>query len=120
MPSFYDHLLRAEELLAQASEEILHGSYRAANTLTSLSVAYLEAAHARREVIDEPPSFNEQNIRRQLPDWCGECDGPDLALRWISVERPNGSGMSLARCPDCNPHSDRYQATTSQPQQVSG
>jgi hypothetical protein len=35
-----------------------------------------------------------------LPDWCGECDGPELEKRWIFVD----DGKASKRCPRCNPH----------------
>lgn len=33
-----------------------------------------------------------------LPDWCGQCDGPELARRWVT--RDDGIG----RCSRCHPH----------------
>jgi hypothetical protein len=38
-----------------------------------------------------------------IPEWCGECDGPELEKRWVDV--PTGTTRRAAkRCPRCNPH----------------
>ncbi|TWE17109.1 hypothetical protein FB465_2114 [Kitasatospora atroaurantiaca] len=37
-----------------------------------------------------------------LPEWCGECDGPEPARRWTT--RADGR---VGRCPRCHPHAVR-------------
>ena len=36
-----------------------------------------------------------------LPDWCGECDGPELARRYVDTE------AGLVKCKKCNPYVSR-------------
>jgi hypothetical protein len=52
------------------------------------------------------PGLDKAAPRVELPKWCGECDGPELEARWVSV--PNGSVHGASkRCPRCNPHAKK-------------
>lgn len=45
-----------------------------------------------------------------LPDWCGECDGPEPGRRLVDVPVPPGEPRLVKWCPRCEPRSPEYQA----------
>lgn len=124
MPSPYEHLTTAESLLQEARTLLEEGRYRAADSHTRLASRLIEAAHAREKILPAPPSIPETR-REPLLDWCGLCDGPDLALRWMPVTLPGEDTTRMARCPNCHPavaartnntpHSDSEALTTALP-----
>lgn len=52
----------------------------------------------------QPPQRERPTL--VLPEWCGQCDGPALAQRWVT--RPDGAG----RCSRCHPHAGTRSAST--------
>lgn len=45
-----------------------------------------------------------------LPEWCGECDGPEPGRRFLDVSVPEGEPKLVRWCPRCEPRSAEYQA----------
>ncbi|MFI2214935.1 hypothetical protein [Streptomyces sp. NPDC020141] len=102
MPSPYEHLTAAEELLHQARRLLGEGRHRAAAGHAQLASAYLKAADARERIIPDPSPVPAARLA-PLPQWCGNCDGPDLALRWVQVTLAGEERTRMAKCPDCHP-----------------
>lgn len=50
---------------------------------------------------------------RPLPEWCGECDGPQPGRRMVDVPVPEGEPRLVKWCPRCEPRSAEYQAANS-------
>lgn len=101
MPSPYQHLLAAEALMAQAQKLLAKGRYRAADSHAGAASVLLEAASARERIIGEPEMPIQ--TRAQPPEWCGQCDGPDLGMRFVTVAATDGGGLKASRCPRCHP-----------------
>ncbi|MER6499228.1 hypothetical protein ABT218_07500 [Streptomyces sp. NPDC001455] len=112
MPSPYDHLTTAEELLHKARRLLEEGRTRTATGHAQLASAFLEAASARERIIPEPAPVPTARLG-PLPEWCGNCDGPDLSLRWIQVTLPDEEPVRMAKCPACNPAAPQYSASLS-------
>lgn len=53
------------------------------------------STHLERQPLKLPQQAGEAEV--ELPDWCEECDGPDLAERQISIDG------KVQRCPECHP-----------------
>ncbi|MFJ2900244.1 hypothetical protein ACIO87_35890 [Streptomyces sp. NPDC087218] len=104
MPSPYDHLTSAEELLNDARQLLKEGRLRAAGIHSQIALAFLEAAGARERIIPDPLSVPTARAE-PLPEWCGQCDGPDLSLRWVQVTQPGEKCIRMAKCPTCHPAS---------------
>lgn len=113
MPSPYEHLTAAEELHHKARQLLEEGRHRAAAGHTQLASAYMEAAEARERIIPDSPLLPTARLG-PLPEWCGQCDGPDLALRWVQVTLP-GEKIRMAKCPTCHPAAPRYLAPAAEP-----
>ncbi|MGW8881703.1 hypothetical protein ACWGRV_27095 [Streptomyces sp. NPDC055663] len=109
MPSPYEHLTTAEQLLSEARHLLKEERPRTATAYTRLASAFLEAASARERIIPEPPTVPTARLG-PLPEWCGNCDGPDIALRWIEFTPPGKEHSLLAKCPACHPAA--HQRTT--------
>ncbi|MER6047237.1 hypothetical protein ACFC0M_20215 [Streptomyces sp. NPDC056149] len=105
MPSPYEHLTAAEELLQEARILLTDGLYRAADSHAQLAASFIEAAHAREKIL--PGTIEPQQPKPPLPEWCGSCDGPDLGLRFVTVTLPGEDFSRMARCPKCHPNAVR-------------
>nr|WSZ21170.1 hypothetical protein OH837_48865 [Streptomyces canus] len=61
--------------------------------------------------VDHIPKASEgPRPERQLPEWCGECDGPEPGRRMVDVPVPPGEPRLVKWCPRCEPRSPEYQA----------
>ncbi|MER5747123.1 hypothetical protein ABT097_28125 [Streptomyces sp. NPDC002225] len=109
MPSPYEHLLTAEELLGHARRLLDEERPRTAAAYARIATAFLEAASARDRIIPELVDVPSARLG-PLPEWCGNCDGPDASLRWIEVAHPGEERPRLAKCPDCHPAAARRAA----------
>ncbi|MFI8326364.1 hypothetical protein [Streptomyces sp. NPDC085529] len=115
MTSSYDHLLAAEELLQKAHGLLRSGKRRRAEPLIRLASGFLEAAAVRDRLtadplpypMSEPPveAVVVPTARPPAPPWCGQCDGPEISLRWISMPRDDQGRSRAAKCPRCHPGS---------------
>ncbi len=101
MPMPSEHLATAESLGARAVEWLTDGQLELAGAYRDMAALHLNLAQVRHAIIGDTPPFSRP--APPLPDWCGACEGPDLNMRWISVDGPDG-GESMRRCPDCNPY----------------
>lgn len=77
--------------------------------------AYAAVAHAYATIsaswIDGPMEVPEQQEPApSLPEWCGECDGPQPGRRTVDVQVPPGEPRKVKWCPQCEPRSPEYQA----------
>lgn len=108
MPSPYEHLITAEELLSRAQDLLAGDRPYAAVAHARVAAAFLEAADARQQLIPDlggvPAARSEP-----WPEWCGTCGGPAPALRMVDVTMP-GEGTRMAKCPKCHPGSPQYSA----------
>lgn len=44
-----------------------------------------------------------------LPEWCGQCEGPELAMRQVEhAPLPGEDSPRFGKCPRCNPNSRVY------------
>lgn len=110
MPSPYEHLTSAEELLYQARQLLREGRTSTAADHARVASAFLEAAGARERIIPEPPPVTAARPL-PLPEWCGNCDGPEIGLRWVQVTAPDEAHVRMAKCPDCHPAAPQYLAS---------
>lgn len=101
MPMPSEHLAAAEELAAAARALLAQGELEQASHHGDLAALYLQLAHTRMEIIGN--SVPAATPAPRLPEWCGVCDGPDLNMRWISVNGADGR-QAMKRCPTCNPY----------------
>ncbi|MFF4484564.1 hypothetical protein ACH4TQ_49220 [Streptomyces sp. NPDC021218] len=112
MPSPAEHLTTAEELARKALRHAEAESWREAVIYTKMSSLFLKISATRQQVIADnidPPLKSAI----ELPEWCGNCDGPELGMRFITVERADSrDGTAIARCPTCHPSGHR---TTTEP-----
>jgi hypothetical protein len=101
----FERLQAAAELADRARERAEDGDYAAAAALAQAATALATVAHVQATAgIDHVPSVPPQP-RPPLPPWCGQCDGAELAARWIQVsDRAVPDAVRLTRCPRCNPH----------------
>ncbi|GHG19892.1 hypothetical protein Shyd_93900 [Streptomyces hydrogenans] len=126
MASSYEHLVAAEELLQTAHGLLQSGKRRRAAPLIRLASGFLEAATIRDRITAEPPllsrtpepvlepvpgSVPAPSARPSLPPWCGQCDGPEVSLRWISEEDTEGR-CRATKCPRCHPGSSALTVTS--------
>lgn len=106
MPSPYEHLITAEDLLSRARELLDCDRPHSAAAHARVAAAFLQAADARQLLIpdlgDVPAARSEP-----WPEWCGTCEGPAPALRMVDVSTP-GQGTRIAKCPNCHPGSPQY------------
>jgi hypothetical protein len=64
----------------------------------------LERAVTHPQAPADPSAAQPAQGASALPEWCGQCDGPEVARRWIDTE------AGMMRCQECNPHSPRFAA----------
>ncbi|NML53675.1 hypothetical protein HHL19_26115 [Streptomyces sp. R302] len=128
MASSYDHLLAAEELLQTARKLLESRKHRRAEPLIRLASGFLEAAAARDRMTAAPVPEAETgtvadpvadpvavpSARPSLPPWCGQCDGPEVSLRWICLSEDDEGRSRAAKCPRCHPGSAALRAPSPQ------
>jgi hypothetical protein len=98
VPSPSDHLAIAEALAEQAHHRLNQHAYDAVTACTALATLHVRAALARQKVAGDAPAPSARPPR-ELPEWCGTCNGPFLAMRVVMDEDGH-----MSRCPSCNPH----------------
>lgn len=105
-----EHLAAALTAADIAQDLAQAGEYEGAAAYAAVAQAY--AAVADAWIDSEPVTVTKP--REPLPEWCGECDGPDLARRWVEAPgQSNEDKPSMVRCPRCNPHAPQSQAARS-------
>lgn len=60
--------------------------------------------------VDRIPIPKAKTPLPPLPEWCGECDGPEPGRRMVDVPVPEGKPALAKWCPRCEPRSLEYQA----------
>jgi hypothetical protein len=61
----------------------------------------------------QPVGWSEPKRRPELPEWCGQCDGPELARRQVEHgPLPGEESPRFGKCPRCNPYSPRFVPST--------
>ncbi|WP_394427245.1 hypothetical protein [Streptomyces sp. SGAir0957] len=101
MPMANEHLATAEQLAAEALTWLRDGQLELARDYRGIAELYLRLADTRYTVIGSTPPPAEPPV--ELPQWCGNCDGPDLHTRWVLNTGADGRER-MHRCPDCNPY----------------
>ncbi|MFF7191412.1 hypothetical protein ACFZAR_40910 [Streptomyces sp. NPDC008222] len=99
-----EHLAAAEEIAAAAHQRLINGELDLARAYSDMATLHLRLAHARHTIIGNNPPPTAPAV--DLPDWCGNCDGPDLGLRWVTVAGPDGT-EAMRRCSTCNPYAHK-------------
>ena len=105
------HLMLAIELADTARELASEGDHEAARAHASVAQAYAAVAQAWGDY--EPARPPVPTETETLPEWCGECDGPEQGRRWVPAPvRPGEEKHEprLMRCPKCDPLSHQYKA----------
>lgn len=106
MPSPYDHLTTAEELLDRARDLLASDRPSSAVAHARVAAAFLQAANARQLLIPDPGEVPAARSE-PWPEWCGTCEGPAPGLRMVDITVP-GEHPRMAKCPKCHPGSPQY------------
>lgn len=116
MSSREKHLSLAITFASQAQELAGAGEYEGSRAAAAVSQAHAAIAQAWGDY--EPP-VAVTRPREPLPEWCGQCDGPEPGRRLVDTPPQPGRENCLppiAWCPRCEPRSPHYQAAHPAPQ----
>lgn len=95
--------------LAMEAERLADaGEYEGAQAYAAVAHAYAVIAPSWPDTPTEVPEQRE--TAPPLPDWCGECGGPEPGRRMVDVQVPEGDRPQVKWCPQCEPRSPEYQA----------
>jgi len=106
------YLRLAIELADEARQKANAGNHERAQSYAAVAQAYASIVQAWG---DYQPSVPEQRApAKPLPEWCGECEGPEPGRRII--DGPDAGGLPTVKwCPRCEPRSWEYQASHAAP-----